>query len=169
MAILDFFPGRRHRRKHAAALAEIVSGPFDRLHAMIEEAGVAALGDGFEPLRTRFVDCRIMRTEQLADFPAADREALYKLVNALLPGVRPLHAEVKAAFEQVRRDWTHGGLVEAAAGGGLRALDALQEQPAPKTAHNRLMRIVHFLDVAVAASDVQGELRHLAEAPSLFW
>ena len=169
MAILDFLTGGRGRRKHAAQFYEATREPLDRLHGMIQVAGVAQMGEAFEEVCARFVDCRILRTEELVDFPAKDRDALDRLVAGLLPAVRPVHAEVRAAFELVRRDWRHGGLVEAAAGGGLRALEALAEQSEPKTVQDRLVRIVHFMDVDVAGSDVSAELLHIAKAPSLFW
>ncbi len=153
----------------AKRLRDAVADPFGRLHATIEAAGAAQIGEGFEDLRMRFVDCRVLRTEELADFPAADRDALERLVADLLPRIVPLHVEVGQAFEAVRCEWTHGGLAEAAAGGGLRALDRLQTRDQPKTIQDRLFRIALFFDVDTACRDIEGELRHIAEAPSLFW
>lgn len=169
MAILDFLWGGRKKRALAKRLLAGVDEPFGRLHAMIDMAGAAQIGEEFGDILSRFVDCRILRTEQLVDFPAGDRDALDRLVSHLLPRSGPIHAEVRAGLDLVRREWRHGGLAAAAAGGGLRALDLLEGRDRPKTVQDRLFRIALFLDVYVACRDVQGELGHIAEAPSLFW
>jgi hypothetical protein len=169
MAILDFLWGSRKRRSAAKHLLDRVDPSFDRLHAMIHAAGVAMIGKGYEELVARFIDCRILHTEELAAFPAGDRDALYRLVSELLPQIASVHAEVREELDRVRREWSHGGLAEAAAGGGLRALDLLQGRDRPKTVQDRLFRIALFFDVDVACRDIQSDLRHIAEAPALFW
>lgn len=169
MAILDFLWGSRKKRSVAKHLLDKIDPPFDRLHAMIYTAGVAMIGEGYEELVARFIDCRILHTEELADFPAGDRDELDRLVSALLPQIAAAHAEVREELDRVRREWSHGGLAEAAAGGGLRALDLLQGRNRPKTVQDRLFRIALFFDVDVACRDIQSELRHIAMAPALFW
>lgn len=169
MAIRDLLPFGRGRRRLAARLLDATREPFDRLHAAIGTAGVAQMGEGFEDVRSRFVDCRILHGEKLIDFPADEREALYRLVERLRPEFVELHADARAAFAQVHDEWRHGGLIEAAAGGGLRALDLLRESDRPKNIQGRLFHIALFMDVDVAAADVQGELKHIALAPALFW
>lgn len=169
MAILDFLWGSRKKRALAKRLLGEIADPFGRLHAMIDTEGRAQIGDGFEDLRIGFVDCRILRTEELKDFPAGDRDALARLVAELLPRIAPLHAEIGQAFGRVLDEWPYGGLAEAAARGGLTALERLQTRDGPKTVQDRLFRLALFFDVDTACRDIGGELKHIAEAPSLFW
>ncbi len=169
MAILDFLWGGKAKRLLAKRLLASAGEPFDRLRTMIADAGAARHGADFERMWGGFVDCRIHRPGQLVNFPADDREALYRLVTELEPEARPLHAEVRQAFELIRREWRHGGLVEAAAGGGLRALDAFAADTPPGSIEDRIMRIADFIEIDVAAGDVRGELGHIAFSQSLFW
>ncbi len=136
---------------------------------MIADAGTARHGEDFERMWGSFVDCRIHRTEELVDFPADDREALYRLVRDLMPAADAVHAEVRSALQRVKSEWRYGGLVAAAAEGGLYSLDCMEEREEPETFQNRIMWVVSFMDIDVAAQDVRGELGHIAFSQSLFW
>ncbi len=169
MAIFDFLTGGKAKRARALQLCDLVNGPAERLHALIHDAGVARMSEGFEPIWTRFVDCRLYRPAQLTSLPREDRDALDGLVASQIVAARPLFAEIRVAMETVLAEWRDEGLVTAAGQGCLRALSELDDTAEPRTDQDRLFRTVAVVEVDMACADVRNELTHIAKSPSIFW
>ena len=169
MAILDYLTGKRSKRARAARLLETVSAPFDRLRAAIREAGTAQAGADFETLWQRFTDCRLYRPADLTSLPSADLDRLDRFVASQIAPARPTLDAVRAALEQVAREWRGDDLVTAATGGGLRALAQFDELAGAATPQDRLLRTAALVEIDLACADVKGELAHIAKSPALFW